>query len=243
MNKKLEKIIENQNFIGISFIGDDLEGSKFIDDNVFDNILEDITKNRGNNKEQEIITMKCFVSNEDFKNKDKNKKEYNFNNNINIIGNIRDKKNKNLDFNNGLEIKHDNNNNKAKKIIKKEYIKDILFERKKINENSLIENEKDKSNTNGKRKNNDVIFYDKIKKNNCYYKRYHKSFKNMRNINTESEIKNDKINSKESSVYKKINQKSLNLDSTIKITNKEKINPKNEGEKIKTRRIFSAKNI
>jgi hypothetical protein len=54
LNKKLEKMIETQNFIGISFIGDDLEGSNFIDDNAFENILEEITKNREDKKEQEI---------------------------------------------------------------------------------------------------------------------------------------------------------------------------------------------
>ena len=77
LKKKLEKIKENQNFIGISFIGDDLERSNFIDDTIFENILDEITKNRKDKKEQEIITMKCFISNEDNKNKENIIQEYN----------------------------------------------------------------------------------------------------------------------------------------------------------------------
>ena len=236
VNKKLEKIIENQNFIGISFIGDDLEGSKFIDDNVFDNILEDITKNGENKKEKEIITMKCFISNEDYKNKDNIKKDNNFNNNIE---NMKDIKNNKIGINDELETNLDKNKNK--KIIKKEYIKNLLSERKQSNEKCLLEKEKDKNNTNRKEKNNNENIYEKIKKNNCYCRRYHKSIKNTRNIDTETDIKNDNINSKGSSVYKKIEQKTYNLDSINKSANKEKINSKIEGENIKVRRILSRK--
>ena len=65
LNKKVEKLLENQKFISISFIADDLEGSKFIDDDIFEKILDEITKERKDKYEQEIITMKCFKSNEE----------------------------------------------------------------------------------------------------------------------------------------------------------------------------------
>ena len=73
LNKKVEKLLENQKFISISFIADDLEGSKFIDDDIFEKILDEITKERKDKYEQEIITMKCFKSNEENQNKSKNK--------------------------------------------------------------------------------------------------------------------------------------------------------------------------
>ena len=68
LNKKVEKLLKNQ-----SFIADDLEGSKYIDDDIFEKILDEITKERKDKYEQEIITMKCFKSNEENQNKSKNK--------------------------------------------------------------------------------------------------------------------------------------------------------------------------
>jgi len=238
LNKKLEKMIETQNFIGISFIGDELEGSNFIDDNAFENILEEITKNREDKKEQEIITMKCFISNEDYKNKDNIKKEYNNKNNKsnNSNENINEKKIKYKDTE--FEINLNNNN---KKLLKKEFIKDILSERKNSNYKNLIEKEKEdtKTKTNRKEKNNEDNIYEKIKKSSYYYKRYHKSITNTRNINTETDIKNEKINLKESSIYKKMYQKSFNIDSTIKSINKEKNYLKSVEEKEEQKRFVN----
>ena len=235
LNKKLEKILETQNFIGISFIGDDLDGSKFIDDNAFEDILEEVTKNRENKKEKEIITMKCFISNEDYKNKENIKQEQYINNNKinNSNENIDEKKIKYKDTE--LEI---GLNNKNKKILKKEFIKDILSRSKKSNDKNLIEKEKEdnKTKTNKKEKDNDINIYEKIKKHS-YYKRYHKSINNTRNINTETDIKNEKINLKESSIYKKIYQQSFNLDSTNKSINKDKNNLKSEEKKENQRRF------
>ena len=216
LKRKLEKIKENQNFIGISFIGDDLENSTFIDDKIFENILEDITKNRENQEEQKIITMKCFISNENEKNfKENIKKE---NNNINNNSKeIKRRSYKDLNIN-------INNKNIIRKL-NKEYIKEILIERKKSKE--IIHTEKEKNDNMSKDN-------EKNKINNFYHQRYHKSIKNTRNINKENDLKNEKINTNKTSILKKIKQKSFNLDSSIKIENKE-----NREKKI----IFSRKNF
>ena len=211
LKKKLEKIKENQNFIGISFIGDDLERSNFIDDNIFENILDEITKNRKDKKEQEIITMKCFISNEDNKNKENIIQEYNSTDDNNKI-----KKEKNYERKELI-------NNKIKKLIKKDVIKDILLENKKENDIIKIEN---KSTTNRAIKREGGNLYEKIK-SNLYYLKYHKSLKNTRNINTEIENEN---NNQRETYNKKLNQKSLYFDSNIKNKEKEKIS-KDEGNK------------
>ena len=211
LKKKLEKIKENQNFIGISFIGDDLEKSNFIDDNIFENILDEITKNRKDKKEQEIITMKCFISNEDNKNKENIIQEYNSTDDNNKI-----KKEKNYERKELI-------NNKIKKLIKKDVIKDILIENKKENDIIKIEN---KSTTNRAIKKEGGNLYEKIK-SNLYYLKYHKSLKNTRNINTEIENEN---NNQRETYNKKLNQKSLYFDSNIKNKEKEKIS-KDEGNK------------
>ena len=211
LKKKLEKIKENQNFIGISFIGDDLEKSNFIDDTIFENILDEITKNRKDKKEQEIITMKCFISNEDNKNKENIIQEYNSTDDNNKI-----KKEKNYERKELI-------NNKIKKLIKKDVIKDILIENKKENDIIKIEN---KSTTNRAIKKEGGNLYEKIK-SNLYYLKYHKSLKNTRNINTEIENEN---NNQRETYNKKLNQKSLYFDSNIKNKEKEKIS-KDEGNK------------
>ena len=211
LKKKLEKIKENQNFIGISFIGDDLERSNFIDDTIFENILDEITKNRKDKKEQEIITMKCFISNEDNKNKENIIQEYNSTDDNNKI-----KKEKNYERKELI-------NNKIKKLIKKDVIKDILLENKKENDIIKIEN---KSTTNRAIKKEGGNLYEKIK-SNLYYLKYHKSLKNTRNINTEIENEN---NNQRETYNKKLNQKSLYFDSNIKNKEKEKIS-KDEGNK------------
>ena len=76
-NKNLKKKIENyelnQNFIGLSFIEDDLNGSLFIDDNCFEKILDELVddKNFKDNSSYNKNMMKFFRSHEDDKdNKD-----------------------------------------------------------------------------------------------------------------------------------------------------------------------------
>ena len=234
LNKKLDKIKENQNFIGISFIVDDLEGSKFIDDNIFENLLEEITKNREDKKAQEIITMKCFISNEDNKNKENKIQEYNSIDNNKYQKEEKEKICENI--NNDLKD-NSNNNCKIKKIIKKEYVKDILPETKKDNE-MKIGKEENKSLTNRKIAGGDNYLYDKIK-SNLYCRRYHKSIQNTRNINTVTYIQGDNINLRESTYKKeKSNQKSFNIDSSFKNNEKEKVkNNSKEKEKPHQKRI------
>ena len=50
LNKKIEDLKLNQNFIGFSFIEDDLEGSRFIDDNCFEEILDELNTNDNKRK-------------------------------------------------------------------------------------------------------------------------------------------------------------------------------------------------
>ena len=70
--KKIENLKYNQNFIGFSFIEDDLEGSRFIDDKCFEAILDEIDNKNNNNQKNDINMMKYFNSHEDDKiNKDK----------------------------------------------------------------------------------------------------------------------------------------------------------------------------
>ena len=71
LNKKIENLKYNQNFIGFSFIEDDLEGSRFIDDKCFEEILDEIDNKNNKNQNNDINMIKYFNSNEDDKiNKD-----------------------------------------------------------------------------------------------------------------------------------------------------------------------------
>ena len=202
LNKKIEKLIENQKFIGISFIEDDLEGSNFIDDNVFEKLLEEITKNREDKNEQEIITMKCFKSNEDNKNKDK--MMLNFGNRFNTNGTKETIENKYKIINKDLKL---NLNNKLNNNIKEENMKETMTDRNNKGINEIkIEKEINKNQINtieNKRT-------EKQKSNN--FMRYHKSIRNTRNINSEIDILKDKNSSTKEVIYQKINPQSLNLE-------------------------------
>ena len=202
LNKKIEKLIENQKFIGISFIEDDLEGSNFIDDNVFEKLLEEITKNREDKNEQEIITMKCFKSNEDNKNKDK--MMLNFGNRFNTNGTKETIENKYKIINKDLKL---NLNNKLNNNIKEENMKETMTDRNNKGINEIkIEKEINKNQINtieNKRT-------EKQKSNN--FMRYHKSIRNTRNINSEIDILKDKNSCTKEVIYQKINPQSLNLE-------------------------------
>ena len=84
LKKKIENFELNQNFIGLSFIEDDLDGSRFIDDNCFEKILDELVddKNFKDKSSYNKNMMKFFRSHEDDKdNKDvknnyKNVKKY-----------------------------------------------------------------------------------------------------------------------------------------------------------------------
>ena len=194
LNLKIEKLNENKNFIGISFILDDLENSKFIDDEIFENILDEITKDRADKNTQQIITMKCFKSNEDFKNKENKTLEYE--NSINKKGKKEIKENKNEK--NNIELKNN--------------IKETLIEKNKdINENKEKEKNNGEINKNKINKNEKSIekdIYKKIRTNR--FVRYHITNSNTRDINGDNNNINEDINTKEK-IYLKSNPKSLNL--------------------------------
>ena len=197
LNQKIDKLNENKNFIGISFILDDLEGSKFIDDEIFENILDEITKDRADKNAQHIITMKCFKSNEDFKGKENKILEYE--NSINKKGKNETKENKNEKSN--IEL---NNNTKEMLTEKNKDINENKKEKEKNNE------EINKSKIKQKEKSIDKDIYKKIKTNR--YVRYHISNNNTRNRNEDNNKINEDFNSKEK-IYLKSNPKSLNLES------------------------------
>ena len=74
-NKKLRNTItkykSEQQFIGISFIADDLEGEQFIDDKCFEEILNGLEENKNNNNE---IKYENIFGNR-YENKSGNKQE------------------------------------------------------------------------------------------------------------------------------------------------------------------------
>ena len=70
LNKKIENLKINQKFIGFSFIEDDLEGSRFIDDNCFEDILDQL--NNDKNKRGNYM-MNYFRSHEDDKEENSNR--------------------------------------------------------------------------------------------------------------------------------------------------------------------------
>ena len=216
LNKKIEKLIENQKFIGISFIEDDLEGTKFIDDNVFEKILDEITKDREDKNAKEIITMKCFKSNEDNKNKDnmtiKYESKISKKGTKEIIENKYKNMNKDLKLNLVNKIDKDNN-------IKEENNKETITERniRNINDNKIGKYfDKNQINTIENKSSQ------KLKTNN--FMRYHKSIRNSRNINSQIDIihenKNNTNTNTKDAIYQKINPQSLNID--LNSINKEK---------------------
>ena len=225
LNKKIEKLIENQKFIGISFIEDDLEGSKFIDDNVFEKLLDEITKDQADKHAQEIITMKCFKSNEDNKNKDNMAIKYE--NKISKKGTKEITENKYNNINKDLKLnlgnKIDKNNN-----IKEENMKEIITDRnnRDINDNKIEKyfNKKQINTIENKSS-------QKLKTNN--FIKYHISIRNTRNISSQIDITHENKNNTNAKdvIYQKINPQSLNID--LNSINKEK---NSKIENIKERR-------
>ena len=126
LNKKIENLKISQNFIGFSFIEDDLQGSRFIDDNCFEKILDELN----NNKNKNINMLKYFRSHED--EKDNSKKDFKRLKESNsdkkfllhkkIISN-NDQKNNNIKNDNTFKHKINNANiSPIKTIIKKDNI-------------------------------------------------------------------------------------------------------------------------
>ena len=206
LNKKIEQLIESQKFIGISFIEDELEGSKFIDDNVFEKILDEITKDRKDKNAQEIITMKCFKSNEDNKNKDT--MEIKYENKISRKGTKEFTENKYNNMNKELKLNLVNKINKNNNI-REENMKETITDRndRDINDNKKINDFNKKQINTIENKSSQ-----KLKSNNSI--KYHKSIRNTRNINSEIDIIHENRNNTNTkdTIYQKINPQNLNID-------------------------------
>ena len=245
-NKNLVKQIENlklnQKFIGLSFIEDDLEGSRFIDDNGIEEILDELCKNKDDKKNgfnSTINMMKFFRSHEDDKDKNrgknltyKNDKKYIYYKRDTSNKNVFDEKNK-LKTENNEEI-NDENKIQIKAVVNKEhtnYFDKNIISPNKYNNNNTVENRKtdNKKITINTCNNNDDN--NKNKENNeisSNTSRFRRTFKKCLNINNNLEYNN--INEKNNAVSPKnqikenINNKFLITVNTIKIDDDENKN-------------------
>ena len=140
LKKKIENLKATQNFIGLSFIEDDLEGSRFIDDKCFEDILDGLVGNsrktstykRNRNDQLEINMLKFFRSHGD----DNDNKDINEENNNNDNNNINNKEDLN-------EV----NNADNKKAVGKEK-KIHLFYKDELNKKFNTKNENNNNNNN-----------------------------------------------------------------------------------------------
>ena len=216
-NKSLKKTIDNlkstQNFIGLSFIEDDLEGSRFIDDNCFEDILDGLVGNtnrknntykRNNNENKfEINMMKFFKSHgDDNENKDLLNDE---NNNTNKNENKNDKNDKNSknSKNDNKNSKNENNkNDNSNKINSKKNIKE--------------ENNDDNKKNNVKKEKRIHLFFKDDKKD-----KIDKIAKDDNNDKIDKNDKSDKIdkNDKNDKIDKDDNKKDYHDNNNIKNNN------------------------
>ena len=208
LTKKIENLKLNQNFIGLSFIEDDLEGSRFIDDKCFEEILSELCENKDNEFNNNINMMKFFRSNEDLKDNNRGKnltyksdKKFIYYKRDTSNKKIIEEKNK-LKTENNKEI-NDENKNQIKTIINKEHISYFNKYIKSPNKynNNTAENKK-------------TIIENQILNTNVYNNKENKT----------KEI------SPKTSRFRRTFKKTLNLKSNIdnnynnKETNKEEIN-------------------
>ena len=190
LNKKIENLKINQNFIGFSFIEDDLEGSRFIDDKCFEEILNEIDKKSNKKQNNDINMMKYFNSHEDERTiKDRGKDKSKEKNILEKSENKREKRylfssqsRKSLNDNQNDNIEQKNNGNN--------------------DDNKYIENEIDKTNKN-------II---KIK--SLMNKDHINYFRNDINSPNKKENKNIKEYKTEEKQYKKIEVD--NIDKNLK---------------------------
>ena len=74
LNIKINKLKSDHNFIGLSFIADDLEGSQFIDDKCFGEILNGLDKNNNYNFNNNEFKNSCNSEKKDRQNNNENNK-------------------------------------------------------------------------------------------------------------------------------------------------------------------------
>ena len=206
LNKKIEKLEQNQKFIGLSFIEDDLDGSKFIDDNCFEKILNELTddKNYKDSKNYNITMMKFFKSHEDDKDKEGNSK---CKNDKKYFYYKREK-------NDGKKYTIYNNNNNTKSPHKFNTIK---------SKTDINDNNKETINID----NNDDINQKKFI-GSKFRRTYHKSLKT--NVDLENDINIDK----EKNIYVNLDKKFLRSVKTMKLEEDENILNKEKEQKMIT---------
>ena len=206
LNKKIEKLEQNQKFIGLSFIEDDLDGSKFIDDNCFEKILNELTddKNYKDSKNYNITMMKFFKSHEDDKDKEGNSK---YKNDKKYFYYKREK-------NDGKKYTIYNNNNNTKSPHKFNTIK---------SKTDINDNNKETINID----NNDDINQKKFI-GSKFRRTYHKSLKT--NVDLENDINIDK----EKNIYVNLDKKFLRSVKTMKLEEDENILNKEKEQKMIT---------
>ena len=264
LKKKIDNLKSTQNFIGLSFIEDDLEGSRFIDDKCFEEILDGLVgnnskrtstykRNRENEKNFEANMLKFFRShyddnekeiNEENKLSEHNKEDINKINNENNNKPKVEKKEKkiHLFYKNEpneekfvkFDIKNENKNNI------KEYNKQRTFkyEYRNINENSNEKNENKKQNKiNYKNERNDYLTDNNGKndKNNDNQRPDSKTNENKKFLSYRFSRFKQQINNKNDNKY----EKDLNLNNNKE--NKEETTEKNK-ENFEIKTILMKKN-
>ena len=243
LTKKIENLKSNQNFIGLSFIEDDLDGSRFIDDNGFEELLNELDRNKvnkNNDYNSSIDMMKFFRSHEDDKDNNKRKsltrnndKNYMFYKRRDISAKKIFEENNKLKTENYKEINLENSI-QIKTIINKEHINyfDKYIKSPNKYNNNTVENRKSKIDDEKLTLNSNNDNNDDNRKREIYsiQGRFRKTFKKSLNINNNLEYNNIKINNNEisSQIQNKenLNNKFLINVNTIKVDDK-----KNASEK------------
>ena len=246
LNKKIENLKLNQNFIGFSFIEDDLEGSRFIDDKCFEEILNEIDKKSSKKQANDINMMKYFHSHEDertIREKDKdlieksdNKREkrYLFSsksrkslNDDNKNDNIEQKNEGNKDDNKFIEKKMDKENKniiRIKSLMNKAHIN---YFRNDINSPKKIEN------NNKKEYRTDEKQYNKYEVDNI-----HKKLKNIYDNKNETIIVKNWNN-----FHKKTNSSGKEIKTELRIDNNNDKNSRIYPRTTRYRRTYNNINI
>ena len=243
LTKKIENLKSNQNFIGLSFIEDDLDGSRFIDDNGFEELLNELDRNKGNKNNDynsSIDMMKFFRSHEDDKDNNKRKSLTRNNDKNYMLYKRRDISAKKI-FEENNKLKTENykeinleNSIQIKTIINKEHINyfDKYIKSPNKYNNNTVENRKSKIDDEKLTVNTNNDNDDDNRKREIYSikGRFRKTFKKILNINNNLEYNNIKINNNEisSQIQNKenLNNKFLINVNTIKVDDK-----KNASEK------------
>ena len=252
LKAKIENLKLNQNFIGFSFIEDDLEGSRFIDDNCFEEILSELTnsKNIKDNNDINANMMKFFRSHEDDKDnnsrdnkkikggninyksdkktyyykKDKSKNKNNEEKNDNL-------KNDNIDMLNKI---NEENNEPKKRLISKEHINYIDNNYKSPNKYNIISDNKkiinintvNNANNNEDINNNKDIFLKTNRFRKTYKRGLNTNLNLEKNNNDNKDVNNYEISPNKKKINSENDDKLLKTVKTMKFESENKNNEK-----------------